>query len=203
MTSSIKSIFKSAITILQTFNGTSAKRLFLYAAIIYPLVIIYVYQNEIKIVLTSMQPRLSTISDLAMAQDRCYNLRIQEHATSVNVYLYQPASKNKSYKEQLIFSADDTYTHNTSLQTLSLSSSSRILEELRVSNMTIITGTSGHKESSIVVSQQLSKILIFPIRDVVSGQIIGEVWWYYRVDRNQNYEKLKQESQYFAYNVIS
>lgn len=201
------SIFNSLLSrlngILKALNDTSIKRLVIYSMLIYPIVIILTYKNEVSLLFNASTQQLVSVHDLASAQERCFMLREKYNAEAVQLYIYQPASKNKHYKERIVFSTSSRYTPLESTKIKQLSSNSQVLEDFRLLGFSKITSTSGHFESSIVQVFNLSHMIITPIRDNVTGQIIGEVLWCFVTEGSYTIDELINAGQIFAYDINS
>lgn len=139
--------------------------------------------------------------DVAEAQERCYNLRKSYSAESVMVYLYQPNMRHKTYKERIVFSTSRFFQPLEHTKKVNLASQSRVLEELKKSNVSVATKTSGHQFSSMIVAYKLEEMVTTPIRDPLNSQIIGEVVWVFKDTIDVDYNTLYQEGQVFAYNI--
>lgn len=196
----LNSIITNITTLLGKFNSTSIKRLIIYALLIYPIVILRTYHDEISMLLTFPNKTVK-IMDVAAVQDKCFLMKTKHHAEAVMLYVYQPSGKNKIYKERMIFSAGSIYTPLPSSRILQLSANSRVLEDLKKQNYSYITLTSGHQESAILQLYNLKKAYITSIRDVVSDQIIAEVVWVFKDDIPIDVNELIMEGQIFTYYI--
>lgn len=195
-----RGLFEKFSEILHSLNKTSIQRIVIYTVIIYPSIVLFVYKDEIKL-LISAQKSVIEMSNVATAQERCFNLRKSYNAEAVIVYLYQPNHKLKTYKERTVFSTSKYYTPPESMKKVNLASQSRLLEELRTSNVAVITRDSNHQNSALVVAYQLDKMVVTPIRDNFNGQIIGEVLWVFKDVVDVDYNTLYQEGQVFTYSI--
>lgn len=182
-------------------NATSLKRLAIYALLAYPIVVMYFYQTEIKLLLLPTSQSLK-IENIANVQERCYQLRQHHQAEAVILYLYQPAGKNKTYKERIVFSTGNVYTPLPSMKIMQLFSASSILADLREDDLSIITKTSKHQYSPILSDSRLSKAYVTPIRDKDNNELVGEILWVFKNDIPINTNELISESQIFAYDII-
>lgn len=201
----ISTILAKFSEILRALNTTSVKRLVIYAMLIYPIIMMIMYKDEIRFAINTSNEKLVKIHDLASAQERCFNLREQWGAEAVMLYIYQPASKNKNYKERIIFSSSKKYSPLESTKQLQLSSRSRILEELKLIGYSVITADSRHNESSLVQAFNLKYMVITPIKDDVTSQIIGEVVWCFNNEDEEtfaNLNNLVNAGQIFSYDII-
>lgn len=200
MLNSLKAIIASIIQLLAKLNSTSFKRLILYAILLYPIVILRTYHKEISLLLSFPNSTVKLV-DIAAVQDKCFLMKTKRHAEAVLLYVYQPAGKNKSYKERTVFSTGNIYVPLPTSQTLQLSVTSRILEDLNKQNYSFVTSSSGHQESSILQLYNLKKAYITAVKDNVSGQIIAEVVWIFKDDIPINVEELIREGQIFSYYI--
>lgn len=197
----IQNILKYVVDILHKLETISIRRLIIYAIIIYPIILLVTYKDEISLVITTRSNDVVTVHDLASAQERCFSLRKFYDATSVMLYVYQPASKNKTYKERVIFSSSSDYTPLETTKQLQLTSRSKLLEAIKYDGFAKITAESGHIESSIVSAYNLSHIYVTPIRDNTTGIVIGEVMWYFDYDKQIMPQQLINAGQIFAYDI--
>lgn len=199
MLNSAKAIIQYLGLLIEKLNSTSIKRLLIYAMLVYPLAIMYFYGNELKLALLSADDK-TEITNIAEAQQNCFRLRQKYGAETVQLYVYQPAGKHKTWKELSVFSTI-SYAPLASTKTIQLVSRTRVLEELRTQGWSLITVKSGHHESAIVSSFNMTKLLIIPIKDDVTGQIIGEVHWLFKNDDKIQINDLINDSQIFSYDI--
>lgn len=178
-------------------NRTSIKRIVIYFILAYPVLITYLYHDEIKLILFNQQ-KMVVINDIASAQKECYDLRSKYYAETVSLYVYQPIGKNKTHKERMVFSTGSHYAPLESLRNINLYSRSRIIEDLRKQNYAIITQKSKHEESSVLIAYDLNKAIITPVIDQSTGLIIAEVVWIFKDDVKVNIEDLVRDSQIFG-----
>lgn len=195
-----KGLIEKFSEVLTSLNKTSIQRIIIYTIIVYPAIVLFTYKDEIRL-LISTQKRVVEIENVANAQERCFNLRKSYNAEAVIVYLYQPNHKLKTYKERIVFSASNNFKPLEQTKKVNLASQSRLLEEMRTSNVAVITRDSQHQNSSMILAYQLDKIVVTPIHDVVNGQIIGEVMWVFKEIVDVDYNTLYQEGQVFTYNI--
>lgn len=199
----VKTIVDQISNLLDKLNSVSIKRLFIYAILLYPFAIMHYYKDELSLVFSNYYANEVKIESLAKVQENCFRLKIQYNAAAVLLYIYQPNDRFKHYKERVVASGSSDYTPMEKMRIIPLSAHTRISESLRVNNYEIITKDSGHKESSIVRSNELDQIIITPIKDFASNQIIGEMVWVFKnkLALNITPDILSQEGQIFAYNI--
>lgn len=185
------------LPLLEKLNTTSVKRLVIYFMLGYPLVITYLYKDEIKLLIFH-QEKLVTISNIADAQNTCFALKNKYFSETVSLYVYQPAGKNKTHKERMAFSTGTEYQPLEALRNVNLYSRSRIIEDLRRQHYAIITKDSKHDESAVLVRTGMAKWIITPIIDNSTGIVIGEVYWLFKNDVQINIDDLISEGQIFS-----
>jgi hypothetical protein len=198
---SIQPVLDRINLLIDKLNSTPIKRLVIYAMLIYPLVLMHYYRDELKLVFNDYYDDSVKISQLAKVQERCFELKVQYGTAAVSIYVYQPRTKHKNFKERIVVSASNEYIPIEQNRIIPLSSRTRILEELKRNNFSKITAKSGHHESAIVVAKDLHQIIITPIFDIETDQLIGEVMWVFKDEVNVQLERLIYEGQYFAYNI--
>lgn len=204
MIDSIKSILHSLVSLIEKLTSISTQRLLIFALLIYPIILIVTYKEEVLLIITAKSASTNVqFSNLPDVQYRCVDLRKKYGAEAVMIYLYQPSSIRKNYKERVVISTSEYYVPIKAEQNIQLSSRSRIIEELKTNNSAFITDSSGHHESAIVRAFKLDHILITPIKDIVTEQIIGEVVWVFRNPHEIDLDTFVQEGQIFAYDIPS
>ena len=162
----------------------------------------YLYQDEIKLLLSNNK-KVVSVDDVAGMQERCFVLRQKYQAETVVVYLYQPATKQKTYKERIVFSTSRFYTPLDINKRINLASRSRILEEFKSIGYAKITPNSNHQSSPLIKAYNMEMGVVTPIRDVITNQIIGEVGWLFKENVDVDITVLQQEGQIFTYSVIN
>jgi hypothetical protein len=167
---------------------------------IYPLVILYFYNTELKLLLVPESDTV-TVTNIAETQQNCWRLREKYGAEAVQLYIYQPANKNKTYKELVAFSTTSKFAPIESTKQIQLISRTRLIEDMRTLGVCRVTATSGHHESAIVSAFNMSEQIIVPVKDGVTGQVIGEVHWLFTNVFTQQVTVLINDSQIFAYNI--
>jgi hypothetical protein len=185
------------LTLLEKLNNTPLKRVLIYFALAYPIATVYFFKDEVKLLLFN-HDEMVTISDIAIAQKKCFDLRTKYHAETVMLYVYQPVGSNKTHKERMVFSTGSYYQPIPSMQNVNLYSRGRILEDLRKQNYVIITPTSKHEESSILITYDLAKYIITPVIDQSTGMAIGEVIWLFKTDIPIDIDAMITDSQAFS-----
>ena len=172
----LNEVLKNVAILLDKLNRATIKRVLIYFMLSYPLVVTYLYRNEIKMFITFNNDKHINveISDIAEAQKICFDLRSKYYAETVSLYVYQPAGKNKTHKECMVFSTGQYYVPLESLRNVNLYTRSRILEDLRHHNYSIITPLSKHDESSVLVTYDLAKMIFVAIIDQNTGELIAK-----------------------------
>lgn len=200
MLNSAKAIIQYLGLLIEKLNSTSIKRLIIYAMLVYPIAIMYFYSDEVKLLLSSSDSVIE-IQNIANVQQNCFRLREKYSAETVQLYVYQPSGKNKTYKELTVFSTTQAYTPLASTKIIQLVSRTRVIEEMKTEGYSLVTSKSGHHESSIVSSYGMTRLLIVPVKDAVTGQIIGEVNWLFKHDTEIDVADLINDSQIFSYDI--
>lgn len=193
----IKELKDLVLPLLKSLNQTPIKRILIYFMLLYPLTVTYIYRAEIKLLLFPKE-NMVTVSDIAEAQQRCFELRSKYLAETVSLYVYQPAGKNKTHKERMVFSTGTNYVPIASLKNINLYSRSRILEDLRKQHYARITKFSKHEESTVLVAYDLDEAIITPIINQQNGEVIGEVTFIFKRHQKIDYSDLVADSQYFG-----
>jgi hypothetical protein len=196
----LNEVLKSVAILLDKLNRATIKRVLIYFMLSYPLVVTYLYRNEIKMFITFNNDKHINveISDIAEAQKICFDLRTKYYAETVSLYVYQPTGKNKTHKECMVFSTGQYYVPLESLRNVNLYTRSRILEDLRHHNYSIITPLSKHDESSVLVTYDLAKMIFVAIIDQNTGELIGEVCYVFKNEQQPDINKLIADSQIFS-----
>lgn len=196
-----KPILDKISDVLDKLNSTPIKRLVIYAVLFYPLVLVHYYRDEISLVFDSYYDDSVKITELADIQERCFQLKMNYNAAAVVLYIYQPRTKHKNFKERIVTSNSNEYIPLEKNKVVQLSSRTRIIEDLKRYGYSKVTDKSGHHESAIVVAYDLTSIVFTPIKDLASDQIIGEVMWVFRTNDSLDLNTLSREGQIFAYNL--
>ncbi len=198
----LNEVLKSVAILLDKLNRATIKRILIYFMLSYPLVVTYLYRNEIKmfIMFTFNNDKHMNveISDIAAAQKICFDLRSKYYAETVSLYVYQPAGKNKTHKERMVFSTGQYFVPLEALRNVNLYTRSRILEDLHQQNYSIITPLSKHDESSVLVTYNLAKMIFVAIIDQTTGELIGEVCYVFKDEQQPDINKLIADSQIFS-----
>lgn len=194
----LRTILDALPKLIESLNKTSIQRLVLYAFIIFNATIFYVYRVEISLMLSRNEQRIE-LTNVPSAQERCFILRQKYSAEAVIIYVYQPAGKNKSYKERIAFSTGDHFKPLSSMRNVNLFSRADIIADLNRQNYSLITAGSGHIDSSIVSSFDLQSAVITSIRSKDSNELVGEVVWIFKDDTANDFRKLILEGQIFSH----
>lgn len=198
---SIQPILDRINDLFDKLNSTSIKRLVIYAMLLYPLALMHYYQDELKLIFNDYYDENVQLTKLADVQGRCFELKGQYGASAVILYVYQPKTKHKTYKERIVSSISNQFTPLEKNRNIYLSSRTRIIEEMKNNKYAKITGYSNHHESSIVIANNLNTIFFTPVYDLDSNAIIGEVMWVFKEPLEVDPMDLVNEGQYFAFNI--
>lgn len=195
----LRTLLKSLPTLLESLNKTPIRRVIVYMMLLFPVFVVTTYREEIGYLLAPVNKNVA-INNIAEAQERCFRLRHKYNVEAVLVYIYQPAGKNKNYKERIVFSTE-TYKPMSSMKVINLFSRSNITHDLNTKGYCIITSLSGHAESAIIAYSKLTNAIITPIKDNDTNELIGEVAWLFQETTEEKIETIISEGQIFAHDL--
>lgn len=186
---------KVIIPTLTLLNKTSINRLVLYFVFSLPIYVAVVYKDELKLLIFSSKQNVDLVS-ISDVQAKCFELKNEYGAETVEVYVYQPKGNDKTHKERMVFSSGNIYKPLNSYQYINLYSRTNILAEINKNGYVKIDINSGYDESVLLKSFDLDSYYIIPIVGN-NKEVIGEVVWIYENEFKSNVSDLILESQIF------
>ena len=191
--------------IIVALNKATVQKLLIYVFAVLQITIIVTYKDEISLLIRTPDRKIDLV-DVALSQERCYNLRKKYKAEAVMFYIYQPVGSNKTYKERAVFSNSLLYKPLQSMTTVNLFSRSSIVNALNIQDYCVITPNSGHVESYILNSYGMHVAIVTSIRGIDSKDLVGEIIWVFKDKPDMSkieLQKLIAESQIFAHYINS
>ncbi len=163
----IKSILKYVSELIDKFNSTPVKRILLYTVIVYPLVISYSYQDELKLIFNMLYDEKADVTNLAEAQKSLeflllpkehVFLRPKDHCFDVSTSVDRTNLLEKFLSKHYTLIGESHETRTLDVGNLNNQNCQLELKTIKKKNVDITKAKAGAVNSASTDSEKLSEV---------------------------------------------
>lgn len=164
--------FQWVSDVLNALKGWQIKKIVVVFICLYPIFAAIYFKEELKLMLIHVDSNVK-VSDINSLVQNSHIIRERFKASSISIYLYQPAGEKKTTKERICYASDERRIFSE-LSKMDIVSHSDVLNSMRTKDIIEIDSKNGFVFSKLISAYGIEVAYIVPIRNEY-GSIVAEV----------------------------